>query len=262
MVQARLPVPSPPPDFYGSLEDWEALHADWLSEEWESDEPPLESDFHRRQIDLLIRLLEYHWRDRQDFYASGNTTVFYDPEQRTTRNFRGPDFYVVLGTEKRDRKSWMVWREAGKYPHVVIELLSDSTAKVDRTTKKALYQDTWRVMDYFWCHPETLELQGFSLVNGVYRPLEPNPEGWLWSAQLQLFLGIHSNQLRFFTATGDLVFSPEEAEAARAELAEAQAAQAQEQAAQVQEQLAQERLSKAKLMARLRELGVDPNELI
>ena len=30
----------------------------------ESDEPPLESDLHRDQIDLLIRLLRWFWRDR------------------------------------------------------------------------------------------------------------------------------------------------------------------------------------------------------
>ncbi|MEB3312973.1 MAG: Uma2 family endonuclease, partial [Cyanobacteriota bacterium] len=37
-----------------------------------SDEPPLESDFHRDQIDLLIRLLRWWWRDRNDVYVSGN----------------------------------------------------------------------------------------------------------------------------------------------------------------------------------------------
>ncbi len=29
-----------------------------------SDEPPLESDLHREQIDLLIRILKLWWRDR------------------------------------------------------------------------------------------------------------------------------------------------------------------------------------------------------
>jgi Uma2 family endonuclease len=43
-----------------------------------SDEPPLETDFHREQIDLLIRLLKYWWRDRPDFYISGNLTVYYN----------------------------------------------------------------------------------------------------------------------------------------------------------------------------------------
>ncbi len=35
----------------------------------ESDEPPLESDLHREQIDLLIRILKYWYRDRPDVYT-------------------------------------------------------------------------------------------------------------------------------------------------------------------------------------------------
>ena len=42
-----------------------------------SDEPPLESDLHREQIDLLIRLIKWWWRDRQDFYATGNLTIYF-----------------------------------------------------------------------------------------------------------------------------------------------------------------------------------------
>ncbi|NES22026.1 MAG: Uma2 family endonuclease, partial [Symploca sp. SIO3E6] len=33
----------------------------------ESNEPPLESDLHRDQIDLLIRLLRWFWQERNDF---------------------------------------------------------------------------------------------------------------------------------------------------------------------------------------------------
>lgn len=214
---------------------------DWIpEEEWESDEPPLESDLHRSQIDLLVRLLKWYWRERPDFYVSGNTTVFYDPEQLTTRNFRGPDFYVCLEAEKRDRKSWMVWKEGGRFPNLVIELLSDSTANVDRTTKKALYQDTWRLPNYFWFDTETLELQGFQLVDGSYQAIAPNEKGHLWSEQLGLYIGIHNGVLRLFDAEGNLALLPEEEANQKAE-------QAQEKA--------------ARLAAKLRELGVDPDEL-
>jgi Uma2 family endonuclease len=73
-----------------------------------SDEPPLETDFHRRQIDLLIRLLEFWWQDRPDFYISGNLTVYYNEEQLKKRDFLGPDIFIVLGAEKKDRRSWVV----------------------------------------------------------------------------------------------------------------------------------------------------------
>jgi Uma2 family endonuclease len=178
----------------------------------ESDEPPLETDFHRDQIDLLIRLLKYLWQDRPDFYISGNLTVYYNKQQLKQRDFRGPDIFVVLGAEKKDRRSWVIWEEGGKYPNLVVELLSNSTATVDRGAKKQLYQDVWRVPNYFWFHPETLEFAGFHLVNGQYESIAPTASGLLWSEQLELYLGIHDRQLRWFTTQGQLISLPEEIE--------------------------------------------------
>jgi Uma2 family endonuclease len=212
-----------------------------------SDEPPLETDFHREQIELLIRLLKYWWRDRPDFYITGNLTVYYDEEQIKRRKFRGPDIFVVLGVEKKDRRSWSIWEEGGKYPNVVIELLSSATASVDRGAKKILYQDVWRVPDYFWFHPETMEFAGFHLVNGHYEAIAPTEAGWLWSEQLSLYLGIQEQRLRWFTADGELVPLPEEQERL-----------AKEQALQLAEQ---EQLAKARLENYLRSQGIDPNQL-
>lgn len=174
-----------------------------------SEEPPLESDLHRKQIDLLIRLLEWWWRNRQNFYVSGNLTIYFNPNQKKSQDFRGPDFFVVLDTERKPRRSWMIWEE-GKYPNIIIELLSPATAEIDKGFKKQLYQDTFRTFDYFWFDPETLEFAGFHLVDGKYQPLEPNSQGWLWSQQLELFLGVHNSQLRFFSSDGKLLPTPEE----------------------------------------------------
>jgi Uma2 family endonuclease len=205
-----------------------------------SDEPQLETDFHREQIELLIRLLKYWWRDCPDFYISGNLTIYYNEQQIKKRDFVGPDVFVVLGTEKRDRRSWAVWEEGGKLPNVVIELLSNSTASVDKGAKKKLYQDVWRVPNYYWFHPETMEFAGFSLVNGQYEAITPTNNGWLWSDQLGLFLGIHACQLRWFSQEGLLVPLPEEQERLAKE-------QAQQRAKQLEDYL--------------RSQGIDPNNL-
>ncbi len=175
-----------------------------------SDEPPLESDLHLRQIILFLQSLEHLWRNRTDFYAAGNLTIYFSPENIKSRDFRGPDFFVVLGTERRPRKSWVVWGEGGKYPNIIVEILSDSTADVDRGLKKQLYQDVFRTPDYFWFDPDSLEFQGFHLLDGTYHPLAPDPQGHLWSQQLGLFLGIYQQKLRFFTPDGKLVATPEE----------------------------------------------------
>ncbi len=199
-----------------------------------SNEPPLESDLHLRQILLLLVSLEWLWQDRTDFFASGNLTVYFSPKQIKSQDFRGPDFFLVLDTEQRSRKSWTVWEEDGKYPNLIVEILSDSTAKVDRTTKKKLYQNTFRTPEYFWFDPNTLEFAGFVLVAGEYETIPANNAGHLWSRQLNLHLGIHETKLRFFTAADVLVPTPEEA-----------AREAQQKA--------------ARLAERLRSLGVDPD---
>jgi len=76
-----------------------------------SDEPPMETELHLRQLMLLIQSLELLWKDRQDFYAFGNLTIYYSPNQRKSEYFRGPDFFVVLGVARKPRKSWVVWEE-------------------------------------------------------------------------------------------------------------------------------------------------------
>ncbi len=208
-----------------------------------SDEPPLETELHLEQIMLLLKCLKWLWRDRNDFYAAGNLTIYYSPHQRKSQDFRGPDFFVVLGTERKTRKSWVVWEEDGKYPHVIVEILSDSTANTDKELKKQIYQDTFRTPDYFWFDPYTLEFAGFHLVDGEYQPLQANEQGYLWSHQLGLYLGVYDGLLRFFTSVGELVPTPEETAQ--------QAEQRVEQAEQRAERLA----------AKLRELNIDPDTI-
>ncbi|MBW4514802.1 MAG: Uma2 family endonuclease [Timaviella obliquedivisa GSE-PSE-MK23-08B] len=219
-----------------------------------SDEPALETDLHRNQIDLLIRLLNYWWQDRQDFYISGNLTVYYNKQQLKSRDFRGPDVFIVLGTEKKNRRSWAIWEEGGKYPNVVIELLSSSTASIDRGAKKTLYQDVWRVPEYYWFHPETLEFAGFRLVGGSYLDIASTQSDRLPSEQLGLELGMHERQLRWFTAEGDLVLLPEDGERQRAEQEYQRAEQEYQRAEQAQQRLEQ-------LEVFLRSQGIDPNQL-
>ncbi len=210
----------------------------------DSDEPPLETELHLRQIMLLIQCLEMWWQNRQDFYVCGNLTVYYSPRQRKSELFRGPDFFVVLGTERKPRRSWVVWQEDGKYPNVIVEILSRQTAKTDRGLKKQIYQETFRTPDYFWFDPESLEFKGFHLLDGCYQELQPNADGWLWSQQLELYLGVRESKLRFFTPEGQLMPTPEELaqqERQQKEQAEQQRQQAEQQVAEMESLLARYR---------------------
>ncbi|MGK7930129.1 MAG: Uma2 family endonuclease, partial [Microcystaceae cyanobacterium] len=176
-----------------------------------SDQPPLESSLHLTQIMILLNSLEQLWKDREDYVAAGDLTIYYSPNQKKSELFRGPDFFVVLGTNKNPpRKSWVIWEEDYKYPNIIVEILSDSTANTDRVEKKRIYQDIFQTPDYFWFDPYTLEFQGFTLSNNKYQPIEPNEQGWLWSKELGLYLGIYKDQLRYFSPDGELVLKHEE----------------------------------------------------
>ena len=222
-----------------------------------SDEPPLESELHLRQIILLLNCLEWLWQEKNDFYAAGNLTIYYSQNQRRNEDFRGPDFFVVLDTERKTRKSWVIWEEEGKYPNFILEILSDSTANVDRNLKKKLYQNTFRTPDYFWFDPYSLEFAGFHLLDGKYQAIEPNEQGHLWSQQLELYLGIHQGLLRFFTANGELVPTPEEQ--ADSEREQKEYEREQKEYEREQKEIAQQKAEK--LAAKLRELNIDPDAI-
>ncbi|MCG3162659.1 MAG: hypothetical protein JMDDDDMK_03953 [Acidobacteria bacterium] len=246
--------------------------ADLPSEDW-----PMESSLHALQLRLLVSILEWFWRERDDFFIGENLTIYFSYQQTKTHDFRGPDFFVVTGTERRHRKSWVVWDE-GKLPELIIELLSDSTARNDRGLKKDIYASRFHTPEYFWYSPETGEFAGFRLSGTQYEEIQPDERGWRWSQVLNLYLGAHEGFLRYFTAEGAMLPTPAEdarkemeraqVEAERAQ-AEAERAQAEAERAQAEAERAQAEAERAQaaerrveqLAAKLRELGIDPNNI-
>jgi Uma2 family endonuclease len=207
----------------------------------EEDGIPLESNWHRIQINLLVELVHQLWQALTNYFAGGNMFVYFSTRQLTTHNYRGPDFFVVKDVEPRpDRRSWKIWEEDGRFPDVIVELLSPSTANTDLTTKKRLYERTFRTPEYFAYDPDSRRLRGWRLEKRGYRALKPNEHGWLWSEELGVWLGEWQGEyeraqavwLRFYTADGHLVPTGEEAQAAARREAEARAAQTEARAAQ------------------------------
>jgi Uma2 family endonuclease len=193
-----------------------------------SDGEPTESQRHVLQMTLLIESLTLAWADRPDGFVGGDMFLYFSPEQVRGRDFRGPDVFAVLDVPKRERKSWVVWQE-GKGPDVIIELLSESTAAIDKGEKKRVYQDEVKVPEYFWYDPETGELAGFRLRDGVYEPIVPDSAGRLPCEVLDLALvrergrynDVEAVWLRWTTAGGALL--PTSAEIAEQERRRAEA---------------------------------------
>jgi Uma2 family endonuclease len=198
------------------------------------DGEPLESARHRQQMEVLIQSLELAWADRRDFYAGGNMFLYFSETQSRKNDFRGPDFFVVLGTDRHERKGWVVWEEGGKAPDVIIELLSETTEHVDRGEKMRVYAKSLKVAEYFLFDPWTGVLEGYELdaPHGAYRRKRGDSNGQVYCEQLALWLGtrksvlygVEVDWLRWLDADGRAL--PVDAENLREAIARARATDA------------------------------------
>ncbi len=246
-----------------------------------SDEPEMESYVHVMQVVLLLSGLRWAWRDRSDYFASANMSIFYTvltaAGNKVTRKlkFRGPDFFVALGVrDEPRRRSWVVENE-GKYPDVIVEVLSSRTKNADRGRKKDIYEQTFRTHEYFLFDPNANTLEGFRLVDGKYVAIAPNAHGHLWSERLGMALGLHDEPkldgkvARYFAADGQMITIPEEevleaqrvaSEAQRvASAARDEAKVARAKMVQATARARQAEAKAAKLEEKLRAMGIDPD---
>ena len=239
-VEAAILAEPPMPDPYLAELDALELPGD--------DGEPMKNERERMQISLFLNALDQHWHDRNDFYAAGNMFIYYSvPQaQRVLKEintdtlpqtaFRGPDIFVVLGVDgSYRRQKWTVWNEDGRYPNVIFELLSPTTRKRDLGEKKRLYEQTFHTREYVcfdYLDPESDNaLQGWRLdAQGHYQSIEPDARGWLWSEQLNLWVGRWEGTflrddtvwMRVYMPDGELVLTDGEASRQRAERLEAQ----------------------------------------
>lgn len=189
---------------------------------------PSETSWHRIQMNLLIDIVHHHWHGRDDYFVGGNMFVYYSTKQVRNRDYKGPDFFLVKdvdGTHSRDK--WVVWEEEGRYPNVIVELMSASTARADLTTKKELYAHTFHTANYFAYDPLNKRLYGWHNPQDSrgYEEIEPDEDGWLWSSQLNAWVGlwqgtyqkVEATWVRLYDRGGQLILT-------RAEAAEAEAA--------------------------------------
>jgi Uma2 family endonuclease len=233
------------------------------------DGEPLDSGWHVFQFRLLLELISQAMAEqgRSEFYAGGSMFVYYSVEQAREvasgrSYFRGPDIFWVDGVARTPiRKVWLAWEEGGRLPDVIVELLSPSTAKIDRVDKKDLYARVFQTSEYFLYDPEIRKLEGLRLVGTAYQPMIPSGQGRFWSQQLGVFLGLwhgtydhqEDDWIRLFRPDGTLVPAKDEqteAERHRAE-AERHRAEGERQRAEAEHQRAEKAEAE---VARLRAL--------
>ena len=100
-------------------------------------QPMAETPEHRDVMIDAIQVLRRHFAHRPDVYVSGNMMMYY--EEGEPRRCVSPDVFVAVGVEDKDRRTYLLWREA-KGPDFVLEVTSKSTRRNDQVTKRALYE--------------------------------------------------------------------------------------------------------------------------
>jgi Uma2 family endonuclease len=175
--------------------------------------PMAETDLHRDEMVYVIEGLRLHFRDEPDVYVSGNILLYYvkgDPTSSVS-----PDGLVARGLShaKERRDIYKVWEE-GRPPGWVIEVTSRKTRREDLRRKKDLYESLG-IEEYFLYDPreEYLDppLQGYRLLGDRYQPVSPEPNGFLFSRVLNMFLTSDQAGLRLIDAeTGEVVLTREE----------------------------------------------------
>ncbi len=186
---------------------------------------PMDSPWHRAAMNLLIDIVQHFCATRDDYYVGGNMFLYYFEDGAPLPLFRGPEFFYVSGVNRHSKRdTWCVFKE-GKAPHVIVELLSRSMKRRDRTTKKEVYEHL-EVDEYVLFDPVNRTLQGWRLdPRKRYVPIVPDERGWLWCEMLGLWFGAWEGEFqrvkdawpRLFDKEGRLVLTRAEAAKHRAD---------------------------------------------
>lgn len=224
----------------------------------ESDGQPIADNtlqFH--WIVLIKENLETLFREREDVFVAGD--LLWYPVEGQPRICRAPDGMVVLGRPKGYRGSYQQWQEDGLAPQVVFEVRSPANT-FKEMADKLLFYDSYGVEEYYLYdpEPEKNELTGFLRQGDRLRTID-EMNGWV-SPRLGIRFDTSGEELRIFAPDGTPFRSHEEIEQERkAEQAARQ--QAEQRATQAEQRAIRAEQERERLLAKLRELGVEPEVL-
>jgi len=209
----------------------------------ESDGKPMADN--TKQFRWIVTLeggFEALFRDREDVFVAGD--LFWYPVEGRPDIRMAPDVMIVFGRPKGDRPSYKQWEEGNIAPQVVFEVLSPSNSLLEMAKKLEFY-DRYGVEEYYLYDPETGDFTGWIRgEDGRLRVID-GIQGWV-SPRLGVRFEIEDGELRVIRPDGQrfLTYTELEQERARA-----------------LRQAEEERFRAEKLAQRLRELGIDPEQI-
>lgn len=258
-------------------------------------EPISENMTQFRWIMMLQGELDALFQNYPDVLVAGD--LLWYPERGNNRLRVAPDAMVIFGRPKGDRGSYKQWLEGGICPQVVFEVLSPGNRPKAMAEKYRLYERLG-VEEYYIYDPDDFALQGFIREDDVFRKITAM-DGWVSPRLGITFVHDGASELRIRTPDGSFFRTylervnesdaakerAREAEELNEELREEaerqlraerrktererqsaekerQAAEKERLAAEAAKQQAEEQRRIAQMMAaKLRELGINPEDL-
>jgi hypothetical protein len=185
------------------------------------------------------------------------------PVQGDPKTRQAPDAYIAFGRPKGHRGSYKVWYEGGLFPQVVFEVNSPNNTEDEMAGKFAFYEK-YGAEEYYVIYPEFPAYAKGWVRQGDRLVEVPAIDGFV-SPRLGWRFQLSRGEVRLFGPDGRELRTPTvvyqerlEAEKAR-DAAERQKSVAEQHKADAERQRDAERERAAKLAAKLRELGVDPD---
>ncbi|NJM27252.1 MAG: Uma2 family endonuclease [Pseudanabaena sp. RU_4_16] len=206
--------------------------------------------FHENTRTEIKEILQRRYAQREDVGVFGDLIVKWGIEGLEDHC---PDVCVVFGLRQKeaDRSEFIV-SEEGTKPVVVMEIVSPRYRKADRETKVKEYAragvEEYIIIDRRRQRGQLLdEVLSYRLEEGSYGPIAPDEEGRIFCQALDVWIGMFEGKVMLLEgATGEPLPTPQALE----QLAE-----------QERQRAGQERQRAQRLAERLRQLGINPDEV-
>lgn len=211
----------------------------------DSDDTPVDNELQNLIPNLLAAILALIWGERADWFFGVDMGVYYAPSKPPLV----PDGFLSLGVERfvgeDGRSSYVLWEEDGIVPSLALEVVSKTYGgeyeqkKVDYAQLGILYYIIYVPSRRFYRKRQPLEV--YRLIEGNYI-LQPGAQIWMPEIGLAIgrergsYQGRMREWLYWYDESGNRYPTPEEVALQQTQRAD-------------------------KLAAKLRELGVNPDEV-
>lgn len=222
----------------------------------ESDGKPMADNTRQfRWIVVIQQNLDWLFAKDEQVFVAGD--LLWYPVEGDNKTVQAPDVMVAFGRPRGDRGSYKQWQEENVPPQVVFEILSPSNSQTEMN-KKLVFYNRFGVEEYYLYDPDRNDLSGWLREEANLNVIDPIAN-WV-SPRLGIRFEWSSTELQLYHPNGDRFLSYSEIVDRAVEVL-AQLTNVSAQLTDVSAQLDESEQRAAKLAAKLRELGIDPNQL-